>query len=453
MPGKVEGLKIPISEELERRALAQAVYAPEWWELSGLRREDFGSNKRQRIFDAIETLRARATNQRDVNLPNIRLEVERWWGKLSIPQQFTDELDEIMATRGKLTELELERMRELTVCRAVMSVSSQLEGAIQSGDLARVRELLDIAGDAVEKEDRETSFTAHQLAKRAFDNAMLPEDQNGWPDLGLSHLRAHLGRAWPGSLIVVGARPNVGKSGLAFTMADGAIQFGTKYGYISLEDEEGVAGPRVLAMKSGISARSIHRKLFSPADIPAMRGGVESTIDFPMCFEFAVGGDHRLVRQKIRKLCRLGCRHIGIDYLQVARYVSKQRVDRREAVGLMLSDWKQEAKHGNAALCVFSQLRRKDPKNKPKSVRAGNEHLRPELEELKESGDIEEKADVILLMWRENNKDETVVHCEIAKSKMGGVGYEFDLQRSVDGAGLLLEVQPRHDNQTRSFGF
>ncbi len=441
MGGPFDEIQLPSSKEIECKVLASAVYAPDWYDGLGVRREDFFFEAHRRLHDAVENLRVRGKRS-DLNFPNVRLELDRIRRDLELNlnawQRLDGALNDVINTTGKPTELEVNYLRELSLCRKVASAMGSVAGAVSTGDIRKVRESLDAACDAADAEDLGETFTMHDLAKMAYRDYANRDRESQGADLGLTHLRGHMGPVGPGFLVTVGARPNVGKSGLALAMAEGALPYGTRCGYISLEDQPKIVGPRGLAMKSGVSPRAMYRGKVPEDQLPVMQRGYELWEGEHFYVEFPKAKDHVSVKQSIRRLARRGCTIVFIDYLGVIRYAGKG-LDRREAVGVILSELKTVAEECGMAIVLFCQLRRRSDEAKKGKRFKGKEQKRPELDELKEAGDVEEKSDVVLLMWRDENQDDSVIHVEVAKGKWGGVGHTFDMKRGNDA--VLREIE------------
>lgn len=435
-------METPSNVGIERKALAQGVYAPSWWDGSGLERDHF-TGSRKMLHDAIEVTKAREDG-RHLSWPNVKLELERSLvgvSSMSMFEEVVGEMRAVVDTRGRPTELELGVLRDMRQCRRVGRITTTLLESIESGDIRRVRESLDAAADVADGEQSQGIRSAYELMREAYERIVDPASQNGWAHYGLTNFDGHIGRGAPGSIFTVGARPNVGKSGLVLAMAEGAVPHGTRIGYVSLEDTSELVGPRLLALKSGISSRTMQRRRVAPFELPRLRDALVSGEAFPFYVDFAFGGDHVAVRHALRKFKRLGVNLVFIDYLQVLRYRSpansRRRLDRREEIGMIMTELKIEAYNARQALVILSQLKRPDGK---RIVKRGDNRNRPSMDELKEAGDIEEKSDLIALLWRDSKEDEAVVHCDFVKGKSGGVGYEFDLQRGKDG--VLRELKP-----------
>lgn len=234
-----------------------------------------------------------------------------------------------------------------------------------------------------------------------------------------------IGGLGPGTGLIIAAATGVGKSSLALHAALNNAQDGVPTGIISLEDGPDVLGCRVLAWASGVSSLDIRKGTLTPKDIQAVQEGYEvlQGMEWPS-IAYCVGRPIDDVEEAMRALCRAGCKCIWVDYIQKVRGGSQ---DRRNEVASTFTRLQRVAfDHGVVPMFV-SQLSRSPDPGRP-----------PTIHMLKESGDLENEARVILLLWGDL-KEPRRLYLQVGKSTFGG-----DFTKTVftrDRSGHLVEMR------------
>lgn len=237
---------------------------------------------------------------------------------------------------------------------------------------------------------------------------------------GLSNVDELVSGLWPGSLIVIAARPSVGKSALGLTMAlQWCMPMGKSVAIFSMEMSYQQLGIRSVANLTRINAHKMREGRLSPSEwdlIDRARDDIAANAP-PLWIDDTPS---RTVRQ-IASICRrLKAKHnlgvVLIDYLQLVEG-DDRRATRREQVGQISRGLKRLARELEVPIVALAQLNR-DPENRPDG--------RPIMADLKESGDIEQDADDVYLMWRPKDQDEDAkswtVGLEVVKQRNGPTG-------------------------------
>lgn len=231
---------------------------------------------------------------------------------------------------------------------------------------------------------------------------------------GLSNLDSKMGGFRDGQLIVLAARPSVGKSALAAQMAINAAKEGSKTLFISLEMSAQETVARAMAFESGVNMQKILDGTLDKEQVQRLKGlAAGYQRDIPLYVEdrsnLTLGRLEMLIKQYSSKQ-RLGfvvVDHIGL----IAGDDSKKsswEVTEKVSKGL-----KQLAKSERIPILALSQLNRDSEKEKQITV--------PTLAQLRNSGAVEQDADVVLLLHRESrqSKDATLI---LAKGRNCGTG-------------------------------
>ena len=333
-----------------------------------------------------------------------------------------------------------DRLRELRRLRSVRDASQKAAISAERGDLSGALEQLSAAqSDALNERAGNRARTAGELAHLVLRglSGELPKHKRGI-HLGLRPLHDAFGELKPGSVLIVGADTNVGKSSFTLEMLLAVAQRGDGAGFIGVEDPEEITGERLLAAVSGVSASRLHRRQpLSPAEWQALSQGTALLERFKsklMLADLSYANDLDVCAEMSRMAAQ-GIRLIAVDYIGEIES-SKRAQDRRNEIRLIIRQLKSHAKRLGIALVIVSQL------NRPKDAQ-GRE---PTKHDLKESGDLENGAEAIVVLWRTQEDDFVPVHCKVAKSKIGGNGIRWNMQRErykpdgSPGSGRLLEV-------------
>ena len=239
----------------------------------------------------------------------------------------------------------------------------------------------------------------------------------------------HLTYGWqPSDLIILAARPSVGKTAFALNLARNAALHPTKptsVGFFSLEMSAGQLVQRILSAESEIWLEKIARGRVEEHEMKQLyKKGIERLASAPIHIDDTAALNIFELRAKCR---RLKNKHnvglIIIDYLQLMSGAGENRNSNREQeISRISRDLKGLAKELQVPIIALSQLSREVEKRKE-----GNKM--PQLSDLRESGAIEQDADMVMFLYRpeyyditanelgESNKGET--HVRIAKHRNG----------------------------------
>jgi replicative DNA helicase len=251
-------------------------------------------------------------------------------------------------------------------------------------------------------------------------------------------------RGWqPGDLVVVAARPSVGKTALSLSFALAASKhyqshkMNKKIAIFSLEMD---AVYLVLRMLSSESQTILSRILTGRLDDNQMhmlyQDGVQRLSELGILFDDKPSLTMRSFKAKSRRIAKKqGLGLIILDYLQLAK--APDAKTREQEIAKISSECKSLARELNVPVIALSQLSREIEKRKGKAKA-------PQLSDLRESGAIEQDADVVLMLWAPEEEDiekdkelETVRYIRVAKQRNGVVStikaeFRTDIQRFSD---------------------
>jgi len=210
---------------------------------------------------------------------------------------------------------------------------------------------------------------------------------------GFTDLDAYTHGLHPGQLIIVAARPAVGKSTFALDIARNAsVKHNQATIFFSLEMGRSEIAMRMLSAESSIYLQSMRKGTITEGDwtrLAAVRGRIN---DAPLYIDDSPNMSLVEIRAKCRRLAQqVDLRLVVIDYIQLMSS-GKKVESRQQEVSEFSRALKLLAKELGLPVVALSQLNRQAEQSKDK---------RPELSHLRESGSLEQDADVVVLLHRE----------------------------------------------------
>jgi replicative DNA helicase len=195
-----------------------------------------------------------------------------------------------------------------------------------------------------------------------------------------------------GDFIVLAARPSVGKTSLALNMAVNAAQAGTAVAFFSLEMPAVQLTQRILSSEASVEAKKMRNGSLAPSDWPNIIETCSALNDYEFYIDDTPGLSLTELRAKARRQLHNAKQGlIVIDYLQLMQDKGRNQQDRWVAVGEISRGLKILAKELGVPILALSQLSRAVESR-------GNK--RPQLSDLRESGNIEQDADVVMFIDR-----------------------------------------------------
>ena len=221
-----------------------------------------------------------------------------------------------------------------------------------------------------------------------------PSDQNTGPIMtGFNDLDELLGGLQRSDMIILGARPSLGKSTLAMNVALNAAMNGAKVGVFSLEMSREQLALRLLAADAEIDAHRLRLGLYTEAEEQRIIDSIGRLSELPVYIDDTPFQTLLEMRSKARRLSlETGVDLLIVDYLQLIQ--GRGRGDNRvQEIGEISRSLKGMARDLEVALLTCSQLSR--------AVEGRTGH-RPQLSDLRDSGSIEQDADVVMFIHRED---------------------------------------------------
>lgn len=270
-------------------------------------------------------------------------------------------------------------------------------------------------------EDRiSRTATMFDIVNEACDN--IAKDNELRIDTGFPRLDGILKGMYGGNLIIIGARPGVGKSCLGIDLAETAARKGNKAIYFSLEMLRDELAERMICKKGHIPLDHIIDKTMTEDEIARYSMACADLSMLPII----INDSPDVTVQQIRAQARIvpDAKIIFVDHIGLLKASGKYQ-NRNLELGAISRELKNLATELRIPIVVLAQLNR-----------AKDETQEPQLSDLRDSGELEQNASKVLFLWKLD--DETGIRgCKVAKNRRGKTGmvqmnFEGEYQRLVE---------------------
>jgi len=303
--------------------------------------------------------------------------------------------------------------------RSLMSAASKLVD-LSLDDSLPADELLDKAESAVfsltqkhlDKAFAPVKATLAESFDRLDELHKQAEGLRGVPT-GFKDLDDTLAGMQKSNLLILAARPGVGKTSLALNIAQNlAVEHKRPVGFFSLEMSKEELVDRLLVAQADIDAWRLKTGKLSESDFTKLSNAMGELAEAPLYIDDTPALTILEMRTKARRLqVEHGVELLVVDYLQLAH--SRNLENRVQEVSEISQGLKNLARELKVPVLALSQLSR--------AVEQRGEK-RPQLADLRESGSIEQDADVVMFLWREDDETEGEtmnINLDIAKHRNG----------------------------------
>lgn len=317
-------------------------------------------------------------------------------------------------------------VKKKSIERTIISEAEKIISAVyEPGDDGKIKleeaqkAILNLSPDR----GNETLRSANEITKKTFSDIETRYDKHGGligiPS-GLIDLDSHISGLIGGDLIIVAGRPGMGKSALAGCIAANVAEAGTTAAIFSLEMPGESVITRILANRAGINSRHLRRGWIGESAWPGITDACANVAQWNLFVDDKPDITPAEIRAKARKLKKdhnLGL--LIVDYIQLVR-VTGRHDSREQAVAEISRSLKTIARELDIPVIGLSQLNRQVD---------GRPDKHPMLSDLRESGAIEQDADIIIFIYRdeaynknEDNPKRGIAELDIAKHRNGDIG-------------------------------
>ncbi|HOP49446.1 MAG TPA: replicative DNA helicase [Ignavibacteriales bacterium] len=293
-----------------------------------------------------------------------------------------------------------------------------------------VDDLLDLAEHKIFEIAEEKMKTSYQDMKSAISDAYqyietvhTHQEQSFSVKTGLNKLDDLTGGFHKSDLIIVAARPSMGKTAFALTIAkNAALRYKVPVAFFSLEMSTLQLALRLICAEAKINAHQLRTGKLPSNEITKLSKTIYKLSEAPIYIDDSPLQTVLDIRAKVRRLVsekKVGL--VMVDYLQLIKSTgSSKEVSREREVSIISSSLKALAKEANIPVVALAQLNR--------SVEQRSDKI-PQLSDLRESGSIEQDADLVIFLHRpeyygikqtkEGESTEGVAQVIVAKHRNG----------------------------------
>ncbi len=313
----------------------------------------------------------------------------------------------------------------IRTCTEVVGRVHEYEGEVDALLDEVERDVLRISEERVEASTLTIKELVHGAINKIEDfharQGMLTGVATGFPDLDKLTSGLH-----GGEMIVIAARPSMGKTSLAMNIAEHVVlEERLPVGVFSLEMTAESLVLRMLCSRSRVNLRSIREGFLAERDFPKLTGAAGKLSLAPLYIDDSPGLSILQLRAKARRMWQQhGVKLFVIDYLQLLNSTSRRAENRQQEIADISNGVKALAKELKVPIIVLSQLNRELEKDK---------NRKPRLSDLRESGAIEQDADLVALLYKPSSgededggareeQDAVPVNLLIAKQRNGPTG-------------------------------
>jgi replicative DNA helicase len=308
-------------------------------------------------------------------------------------------LPDVVPSAANLTYY-LEIVQEKFLLRKMIQVCTEVVGRVYDYEGE-----VDALVDEVEKEIlhinesrvQANTTTIKDLVKRAISTieefhqrqGMLTGLGTGFNDFDKMTSGLH-----PGEMIVIAARPSIGKTSLAMNIAEHvALELRLPVGVFSLEMTADSLILRMLCSRARVNLRDVRDGFLAERDFPKLTGAAGKLANSPLFIDDSSGLSILQLRAKARRMHQqFGIKLFVVDYLQLLHSTARRAENRQQEIADISGGIKALAKELNVPVIVLSQLNRE-----PEKRERGAE---PKMSDLRESGSIEQDADLVGLLYK-----------------------------------------------------
>lgn len=285
-------------------------------------------------------------------------------------------------------------------------------------------DLFKVAESNIRKTGDNMASLVNQAIKRIEELGAKEEGVSGVPT-GFKDFDALTSGLQPSDLIILAARPAMGKTSFSLTLArNTAVEFGHGVAVFSLEMSALQLVTRLISAESQLTSEKLRKGKLADHEWEQLTSRVDKLAKAPIFIDDTPAISVFELRAKVRRLkSKHDIQLIVIDYLQLMTAGGKGGGNREQEISTISRSLKSIAKEINVPVIALSQLSR--------AVETRTGHKRPMLSDLRESGAIEQDADIVMFLYRpsyygftedeEGNSVEGITELIVAKHRNGKV--------------------------------
>lgn len=276
-----------------------------------------------------------------------------------------------------------QRRQMINACRQIAELASDEDGDLEQ-QIAEAEQLV----FSLAQESKEGPRRYGEIASKRWEMLYNNRDRDSLGiQTGFRDIDGVLGGMQPSDLIIIAARPGEGKTTLAQNIAENVAREGSEVLFFSLEMSAEAIIDRSVCSEARIDGRRVRAKTLPDAEWDRAADTVSKLLDLPLWIDDDGAATSLEIRSRARKhQAKYGLKLVIVDYLQLIKDKAGYQENRNIVVGRIAQNMKLMAKELKVPVIVLSQLNRE------------GENSRPNKAMLRDSGEIEAVADVIMFI-------------------------------------------------------
>ena len=423
----------PQATEIERVVLGALMIDKDAFSIISelVRPETFYEPRNQKIYEAIQALNL---SEKPVDFMTVIEELKRQGDLDSVGgAPYIVELTSRVASSAHI-EYHAHILAQKFLARQLISFSSRIQEKAFDETIDPDVLMQDAEGQLFEisQKNMKTDYTQiDPVIKRVTEQLQIAATNSGGMTgvpTGYTELDKYTSGWQKSDLVIIAGRPAMGKTSFALSLAKNiAVDYRIPIAYFSLEMSNDQLVQRLISNTCSVPGQKLLNGQLSQDEWERFDKNIGKLHGAPIYVDDTAGLSVFELRTKARRLHReKGVQIIMIDYLQLMNANGMRFGSRQEEVSTISRSLKGLAKELNIPILALSQL------NRGVENREGNEGKRPQLSDLRESGAIEQDADMVLFVHRpeyyriyqdeKGNDMHGVAQVLIAKHRKGGTG-------------------------------
>ena len=396
MDGSSLARQMPFSVEAEQALLGAIIYKPELFDAVGgiISASDFYLEEHKHIYSALSTMYMQSKTIDTVTLVNALVEQGDRDEVGGI--QYISLIASTVPSTANIKDY-ARIVKDKAILRKLINVCDDIsETAYEEGE--SVRKIIDSAEqkifDISNNNDTKEFRHIKDILQNVYRDIEVLSESGGAPTgtkTGFSDLDRVLVQMGKGDLVIVGARPGMGKTSFAMNIATNVAKTKKAVAIFSLEMSGEQLVSRILSSEALIDSRSLRTGQLKPEDWDNLAGVASSLSGCDIYIDDTSAITSTEMRSKLRRISNLGL--VVIDYIGLMQTTSKSD-NRAQQVAEISRDLKIMAKDLGVPIICCAQLNRG-------TEQRGGEAKKPTLSDLRDSGSIEQDADIVLFLYRD----------------------------------------------------
>lgn len=345
---------------------------------------------------------------------------------------YLSKLQEMVFSSTSNLPIYLQKLKEKHTLRKLISVCSGTIGRIYDNE-GDFEELLDEVEKDIHKATDQGGQNKQKGIKELVNETLIEiesivnrKGEISGISTGFADLDKMTNGLHGGEMIIVAARPSMGKSSISMNIAEHvALELGLPVGVFSLEMSASSLTMRMVCSLARVNLRSMQQGWLNDSDYPKIMSASSRLAAAPLHIDDESGLSIMQLRARARRMVQQhGIKLFVIDYLQLLNSnTQRAKENRQQEVADISSGVKAMSKELNVPVIVLSQLNREMEKDK---------NRKPRLSDLRESGAVEQDADLVGLLYKPKTgedddeipeeSDGVLVNLLIAKQRNGPTG-------------------------------